>query len=253
VSLTDQATNNNQGVLESAPQLSLAVDEDQPEPSFERLSVDTDISRFNVFEWPYKPAEDEIDDKSVEFQWAGRDARDIGTVIHMHLQLLADRSESDRTGLDEQTLKAITQRQLKNLGMQDHRLDAAVERVLQGVRNTLDDERGQWILTKNQDARTEWALTMPLNADEESHRVQKVVIDRTFVDESGTRWIVDFKTGDHRGGQLDEFLDNEQKRYADQLNRYADIMSTIEKRPIRVGLYFPMFNGWREWQPPVVS
>ena len=40
------------------------------------------------------------------------------------------------------------------------------------------------------------------------------------------RWIVDYKTGTHEGGDLDAFLDN---------------------REIRLGLYFPLLKGWREW------
>ena len=111
------------------------------------------------------------------------------------------------------------------------------------------DERGAWILAAHTDARSEWALSVPNLDVEKSQSVQKVIIDRTFVDEHGTRWIVDFKTGDHSGGQVEQFLDAEQLRYSDQLNRYADIMSRIENRPIRVGLYFPMLRGWREWEP----
>jgi hypothetical protein len=86
-----------------------------------------------------------------------------------------------------------------------------------------------------------------------NQEVRQVVIDRTFVDASGTRWIVDFKTGDHRGGQVEAFLDSEQERYADQLNRYADIMRRMDGRPIRVGLYFPLLKGWREWEPKPIG
>ena len=40
-----------------------------------------------------------------------------------------------------------------------------------------------------------------------------------FVDDAGTRWIVDYKVGSHGGGSLDEFLDREQERYRQQLER----------------------------------
>jgi len=231
------------------PQLSLAVDERQPEPSFDRLPIDTHFAQFDTFSWPSKRTEEPGEDNAVEFLWAGREARDIGTVIHQQLQRLADRLDSAAAEFDEHSVAMTARRQLRNLGVQSHRLDAAVDRVLQGIRNTVEDDRGQWVLAKHQDARSEWALTMPVAEKGNSLRFQNLVIDRTFIDESGVRWIVDFKTGDHRGGQLEEFLDNEQSRYVDQLNRYADIMSTIDDRPIRVGLYFPMFNGWREWAP----
>ena len=44
-----------------------------------------------------------------------------------------------------------------------------------------------------------------------------VVIDRSFVDADGTRWIVDYKSGRHQGGDPRAFLDREQQRYRDQL------------------------------------
>ena len=49
----------------------------------------------------------------------------------------------------------------------------------------------------------------------------RVVIDRSFVDAAGVRWIVDYKTSRHEGAGLDEFLDREQERYRPQLERYA--------------------------------
>ena len=75
-----------------------------------------------------------------------------------------------------------------------------------------------------------------------------IVIDRTFVDAAGTRWIIDYKTGVHAGGEVDAFLDQEQQRYFPQLTRYANILQTMENRPIRLGLYFPLLGGWREWE-----
>jgi ATP-dependent helicase/nuclease subunit A len=75
----------------------------------------------------------------------------------------------------------------------------------------------------------------------------KVAVDRTFVDEHGTRWIIDYKTGVHEGGDVDEFLDRERERYQVQLERYGELMRAIKPGPIRLGLYFPLLRGWREW------
>ena len=77
--------------------------------------------------------------------------------------------------------------------------------------------------------------------------VYRAVIDRTFVDTDGTRWIVDFKTSAPATASTASFLDAEQARYAMQMERYARLFGRIETRPIRLGLYFPVFSGWREW------
>ncbi len=152
--------------------------------------------------------------------------------------------------------KVVVERQLRNLGLNTLRLDAAVGKVMKALENTLEDERGQWILDGHAQAQSEWALSVPLS-DQDDRRIEdtlitpirKVVIDRTFVDSDGVRWIVDYKTGDHEGGDVEAFLDKEQTRYADQLNGYAAIMRRLETRPVRVGLYFPMLKAWREWEP----
>ena len=83
--------------------------------------------------------------------------------------------------------------------------------------------------------------------------IVSVVIDRTFVDASGTRWIVDYKTSTHEGAGLDDFLDRERERYAPQLERYAALMRLLGAEPIRVGLYFPLLSAWREWAPGLES
>jgi ATP-dependent exoDNAse (exonuclease V) beta subunit len=74
-----------------------------------------------------------------------------------------------------------------------------------------------------------------------------VVIDRTFIDASGVRWIVDYKTSRHEGAGLDAFLDSERERYRPQLERYATLMRKLAPEPVRLGLYFPLLGGWREW------
>jgi hypothetical protein len=47
---------------------------------------------------------------------------------------------------------------------------------------------------------------------------------------------------------MDAFLDSERDRYTAQLNGYARLLALKEKRPIKLGLYFPLLHGWREWQ-----
>ena len=68
-----------------------------------------------------------------------------------------------------------------------------------------------------------------------------------FVDESGQRWIVDFKTSTHEGGGLDAFLDEEVVRYRPQLERYGRLMRAYRPgETVRAALYFPALRQWRE-------
>ena len=73
------------------------------------------------------------------------------------------------------------------------------------------------------------------------------VVDRTFVDSQGVRWVVDYKTASHQGANEEQFLDREVERYRPQLRRYAKLLQRLDGRPVRVGLYFPLLKAWREW------
>jgi ATP-dependent exoDNAse (exonuclease V) beta subunit len=127
-------------------------------------------------------------------------------------------------------------------GIDDAGLDAASQQVETAIRQLLGDERGRWLFASDHiDARSEWALA-GVDGDEIVH----IVIDRTFVAD-GVRWIVDFKTGTHEGADSEAFLDRERLRYAPQLDRYARIVRALDRRPIRLGLYYPLQRGWREW------
>src|SRR5262249_39311196 len=106
---------------------------------------------------------------------------------------------------------------------------------------TLDDERGGWLLGARDAAESELRLTGVTDAG-----IANVIMDRTFVDEQGIRWIVDYKTSGHEGGDVQAFLDREQERYRPQLERYAALVKTRDARPVRLGLYFPLLKGWRE-------
>ena len=75
-------------------------------------------------------------------------------------------------------------------------------------------------------------------------------IDRTFVDQDGTRWIIDYKTSRHEEEDVDAFLDQQQERYREQLGKYGALMKLHGNEPIRLGLYFPLLQGWREWEYP---
>lgn len=71
-------------------------------------------------------------------------------------------------------------------------------------------------------------------------------------DIQGIRWIIDYKTGSHEGSDVNAFLDNEQNRYRGQLEKYAALMQQWDnqsgkRHAIRLGLYFPLIGGWREW------
>ncbi len=179
----------------------------------------------------------------VEFDWASETIRHVGSVVHRTLQLIG------REGVARWPLPRIEalapgfRLALARQGVPESKLDQAVQRVHEALRRTLSDTKGSWLFDpQHREAKSEYALTLI-----EHGKPVTSIMDRSFVDANGIRWIIDYKTSTHEGGGLDAFLDREQERYRGQLERYAAVLRKLDSRPIRLGLYFPLLGGWREW------
>jgi len=180
----------------------------------------------------------------IEFEWAGNTARHVGSIVHRHLERIANEGLAHWPLTRLAELQARVRLGLSQLGVDTAELARASDKVQRALHNTLTDDKGRWILDRHPHARCEWPLTVV--GDEP----QRFVIDRSFVDDQGMRWIIDYKTGDHLGGDIARFLDDEQARYRAQLENYARIVRQLEDRPIRLALYFPLFADWRTWDYP---
>ncbi len=180
---------------------------------------------------------------AIEFDWASEAARHIGTIVHRYLQRMAEEGVARWDAARIAALRPVLRAALRAEGVPAAELAEAGERVGEALRGVLADERGRWILSETHaEAATELRLSAQLDG-----QVVHVALDRTFVDAQGTRWIVDYKTGVHQGGDLAAFLDREQERYREQLDRYAKVMAGLDPRPVRLALYFPLLRAWREW------
>jgi ATP-dependent helicase/nuclease subunit A len=193
--------------------------------------------------WQALPAIEADRDTTVEFSWAGETARHVGNVVHQFLQQIAQ--EGVQSWGDERiaTQAALARAALQLEGVAAGELIAAQERVMRALRNALHDPRGRWILDHtHRDSCCEYRLAGQIDGV-----FMNVTLDRTFVDDKGVRWIIDYKTSVHEGAGVDDFLDRERERYRAQLERYARLFARIDQRAVRLGLYFPLLNGWREW------
>jgi ATP-dependent exoDNAse (exonuclease V) beta subunit len=179
------------------------------------------------------------------FDWAGETARRVGTLVHAELQAM------DVASADERAIRARDphfRRWLALHGVPADRLPQAASRVVEALVAVHRDPRGRWILQKAREDVREYALSGHLRgAGGRPGEVARVVFDRSFVDDQGVRWVIDYKTSQHVGGGLEEFLDREVERYRSQLQRYALLAKRLGPEPVRLGLYFPLMRAWREW------
>ena len=178
-----------------------------------------------------------------EYFWAGPEAAPVGTAVHAALQWMGEKGIEHWQPGDTDSAMARMRRMLILEGLSGDLLEAAVKRAAQGVEKALQSEKARWVLSgKHTDAHCEWALSTI-----EDGIVRHSVIDRSFIDQEGIRWIVDYKTGSHEGAGLDAFLASEGERYAEQLSRYRALLRELEsEREIRTALYFPMLDAWHE-------
>jgi ATP-dependent helicase/nuclease subunit A len=169
-------------------------------------------------------------------------ARLTGTIIHLLLQqisLLGIHWWQERSNSDQQ---AWLRNQLRQEGVIASELNTAIEHALQAISNTLADERGRWVLGLHKDMQTEFALTVVIK-----NKPEQLKIDKTFIDDTGKRWIIDYKTTPFSGTDLEIFLTAEQEKYAEKMHHYYQAMRTLDEKPIHLGLYFPSIPAWREW------
>jgi ATP-dependent helicase/nuclease subunit A len=176
------------------------------------------------------------------FQLSSDNAKHIGTLVHQILQQMSKNGLSWWKDKSLEQQQKYLHHQLLHLGVLTQDFDTASQDIFTALRNMLKDTRGQWILDSHEEAQSELALTAIIN--NESHQL---VIDRTFIDETGTRWIIDYKTAHFSGEKKEIFLAAEKSAYAEKMQMYATAMQHIDKRPIKLGLYFPLIAEWIEW------
>jgi ATP-dependent helicase/nuclease subunit A len=190
----------------------------QPPPLPNKEPPAVEIAVFSTAMHPVVPVHDK------QSAWTG-------TVIHEALAELAQRSPH----FSDVLTNTRWERRLRQLGILAADLPKAMTQIHGALQKTLADPRGLWILSaSHQEPKNEYALSAVID-----QQVQHVILDRTFIDEAGIRWIIDYKTGIFTEGDIDF--------YYPQLERYARIMALRDPRPIRLGLYFPVCSTWREW------
>ncbi len=179
-----------------------------------------------------QPEEDERE--SIPFEWAGNKARCLGNVLHRCFETIATEGLWDAARVDR--MKPALKTALLAEGLSPNELDETTDKGLRALRNILKDPLGLEILIRHDNAAAEFGLVST-----EGRNFKTRIIDRTYVDKDGVRWIIDYKTGEHKGGNIEKFFAEEKERYRKQLERYESLMKGQgETRPIKKALYYPL-------------
>jgi ATP-dependent exoDNAse (exonuclease V) beta subunit len=176
-----------------------------------------------------------------EFSWVGETARHVGTVVHAALQRYSQMASLPT----QEQIRAEQERyrhELARHGVPAQELQRAAERVVEALTRTCLDERGRWILSN---AHREAVSELPLTGIASGH-LQSIIIDRSFIDAEGTRWVIDYKTGSHTGADTEDFVRRELERYRPQLTSHSQLARALGPEPVRAALYLPLLGVFRE-------
>ena len=188
-------------------------------------------------------AAEDPDTKGPAFSgWENPVQREIGTLVHHELDVLARYGIDAWQNIDEQRRQTMLRRSLQAKGFADPDLATGVTNAFAALSRVISSKRGRWVLEKHPEHRCEMPVTGVINGT-----VVRAVIDRTFVAD-GQRWVIDYKTSAPLQGEPeDDFLRREGDRYRLQLNSYVQLLSQLfPGDSIRAALYFPMIDAWYE-------
>jgi ATP-dependent exoDNAse (exonuclease V) beta subunit len=165
----------------------------------------------------------------------------IGILSHRFLQLISLNGITWWKSMLADKQHRYIKSRIAQAGISPADVDHAYQRINHIISNTLNDPKGMWILENHSEAKSEFAVSTAIN-----NEIENLIIDRTFIDNNGDRWIIDYKTTVNSHDELTTFLDAETKKYQLKMERYSHAFYGIDNRRIRLGLYFPALPAWKE-------
>lgn len=181
----------------------------------------------------------------LEFEWATEMATAVGVVLHQFLQHHGDEVLNLKIGPE---ILSRWRDELKALRVPFERLGEAQGRLQKAIRNIQNDDKAHFLFAPYQDAQNELAI-----AAHENGQVKYYRLDRTFTDNEGRRWIVDYKSTVTRQADVEAFAREQvELRHRSQLEHYGQLFTQLNHhqgvtQPIRLAVYFPLLQQLVSW------
>lgn len=159
----------------------------------------------------------------------------IGTLIHESLEtyVTAMQAEAGKHRLDK--LEPYWRICLSKVLDSEAERDAAVRIIRDSVLASIEDEIDSWIFDHSLQA-SSCEMEISQRTDFGS---KKFIVDRSFIDKDGRRWIIDYKTARPADSQNhQDFINVQCELHREQLQNYKLLFEEMESRPIKIALFF---------------
>lgn len=156
---------------------------------------------------------------------------DIGSLAHRYMEIIAQQGLAAWPLARVSALLPAMRHWLRQQGHVESLANESAAKVEQLLATTLNSTEGQWVLQPREDAAVELELIKLTGEGAKKH-----IVDRTFID-SGTRWIIDYKTTALNPDASAEILQSAADSHRDQLQTYATLFED-EGLPIKCAIFF---------------
>ena len=167
-------------------------------------------------------------------------ARFTGNILHDCLHRIGE----GRLSLDDQNARnTLSERWRETLAPLTETPDKTISLIFQQLENCRHHVKFPWMLLEEH---SQAASELSLSDFRASYRRQ-LIVDRTFIDDNGIRWIIDFKSTVLANDiSREEFLARESDLYRPQLEEYATLFLAMEDREVRTALFFTSLPCFHE-------
>ena len=158
----------------------------------------------------------------------------VGTLLHACLEHYVLAPDQTRYMEELGNMRDYWTLQLRHLDLDAAHLNATLDYIEQSFQSTVQEPSLGWIFDPAQE---DSACELPLSAVSQSGFVSNHVLDRSFIDGDGVRWIIDYKSGrPSRHSSEEDFIREQLAHHGPQLANYRALFAAMENRPVRTAL-----------------
>ncbi len=156
-----------------------------------------------------------------------------GVLIHQCLEHYTESNDKEQFLQSIVSMHSYWQLKLRSLNLSTEKTTAVIQSIEKNVLETVGHTDLAWLFNNSlQDSSCELSLSRAGKG-----YLNNRIVDRSFVDSDDVRWIIDYKSSEPgENVPVEEFIEEQKKKYQDQLDDYEAMFQAMESRPIKKAL-----------------